>query len=160
MNNNKKSNKKLLYTVLFVVYLAFLIYFLFFSDLFGRTVVHDEYRYNITPFLEIKRFWRVLLEGDWLPFLINVCGNVILFMPFGYMFGVFIEGRETSPVLGYIDTFVAAFLFCLIVETCQLMTKVGVFDVDDLLLNVSGAILGYAAFRISKRMKKDKGKRK
>jgi len=79
-------------------------------------------------------------------------------MPFGYMFGMFADRKQTGTVMGMIDTFVAAFLMCLIVETCQLLTKVGVFDVDDLILNVSGALLGYAAYRIVRCIKHGKGK--
>ncbi len=158
MDNIKKSNKKHLYTVLFIVYMAFLIYFLFFSDVFGRTTVYDHYRYSIVPFTEIKRYWNLLIEGDWMPFIINVCGNVILFMPFGYMFGMFADRKQTGVVMGLLDTFVAAFLMILIVETCQLLTKVGVFDVDDIILNVSGALLGYVAYRIVRYIKHGKGK--
>ena len=158
MNNTKKSDKKHLYTVIFIVYMAFLIYFLFFSDMFGRTVTYDYYRYNITPFTEIKRYLTKLLEGDLMPFIINVCGNVVLFMPFGYMFGVFTDRKQTGAVLGLVDTFAATFLFCIAVEICQLLTKVGVFDVDDIILNVSGALLGYAAYRIVKGAKNGKGK--
>ena len=154
-NINKK--KKHLYAVIFIVYMAFLIYFLFFSDIFGRTITYDYYRYSITPFREINRYWKILLDGDWMPFIINVCGNVVLFMPFGYMFGMFTERKKTGAVMGLIDTFVAAFLLILIVETCQLLTKVGVFDVDDIILNVSGALLGYAAYRIVRYIKHGKG---
>ena len=42
--------------ILFVLYLAFLIYFLIFSDWYGRTGLLEEYRYNLVLFKEIKRF--------------------------------------------------------------------------------------------------------
>ena len=158
MDNTKKSDKKHLYTVIFIVYMAFLIYFLFFSDGFGRTIAYDYYRYSFTPFREINRYWTKFLEGDIMPFIINVCGNVVLFMPFGYIFGAFADRKQIGAALGLVDTFVAAFLLCIAVETCQLFTKVGVFDVDDIILNVSGALLGYAAYRIVRSIKNGKGK--
>jgi len=158
MDNIKKSNKKHLHTVIFIVYMAFLIYFLFFSDMFGRTRAYEYYRYSIVPFTEIKRYWNLFTQGDWMPFVINVCGNVVLFMPFGYMFGMFADRRQTGAIMGLFDTFVAAFMMILVVETCQLLTKVGVFDVDDIILNVSGALLGYAAYRIVRYIKQGKGK--
>lgn len=42
--------------ILFFLYLAVLTYFLFFSEKYGRTA-EREFSYNLTPFLEIRRFW-------------------------------------------------------------------------------------------------------
>ena len=41
--------------------------------------------------------------------------------------------------------------FSLFVETIQLISKVGSFDVDDLILNTLGAALGYLAYRLIRR---------
>ena len=45
--------------------------------------------------------------------------------------------------------------FC--VETFQLITKVGSFDVDDLLLNTVGGILGYIIFVICNTVRRKQG---
>ena len=42
----------------------------------------------------------------------------------------------------------SGFGLSLVVETIQLITKVGCFDVDDLILNTLGAALGYLAFAV------------
>ena len=42
----------------------------------------------------------------------------------------------------------SGFGISLLVETIQLITKVGCFDVDDLILNTLGAALGYLAFAV------------
>lgn len=137
--DNRSQKRKYTYTVIFAVYLAFLLYFLFFSDVFGRTAVHTDYRYNLIPFTEIKRFWSLGLR---LLFLLNVIGNIAIFMPFGYLIPrVAKENSWRIPRFGL--TTVYALMFSLFVELLQLLTKVGVFDVDDIILNVTGAVLGY-----------------
>ena len=40
------------------------------------------------------------------------------------------------------------FSFSLLVECTQLVTRVGTFDVDDLMLNTLGGCLGYALHRL------------
>ena len=43
---------------LFVVYDLLQLYFLFFSEAYGRVAEAErEYRYNLVPFVEIRRFW-------------------------------------------------------------------------------------------------------
>ena len=56
---------RLLGKVLFVLYIGFIIYFLLFSDLYGRTGVMEEYRYNLVLFKEIKRFWQYREQLGW-----------------------------------------------------------------------------------------------
>ena len=46
------------------------------------------------------------------------------------------------------NTVITGFLFSLFVESVQLVSKVGSFDVDDLLLNTLGGVLGYILFLI------------
>ena len=57
----KKETKRIirgLGTVLFILYVLALIYFLFFSEEYGRVAMEErQYRYNLTPFVEIRRFW-------------------------------------------------------------------------------------------------------
>lgn len=143
---SRSKKRKYKYTVIFAVYLAFLLYFLFFSDVFGRTEVHTDYRYNLMPFAEIKRFW---FSGTTSMFILNIIGNLAIFMPFGYLVPrVFRENSWHIP--GFILTSFHAMLFSLVVELLQLLTKVGVFDVDDIILNLAGAMLGYIVHSIIK----------
>ena len=102
-------------------------------------------------------------------FLINVVGNVAAFIPFGFLVPVVLKEHKKSKgvILHYVSyfffvTFLGA-LFSLLVETIQLLTKVGCFDVDDLFLNTSGVIIGYLGYLIIKeilsRISKNKRKR-
>jgi glycopeptide antibiotics resistance protein len=111
-----------------------------------RTMVSDEYRYNLIPFLEIRRFLtNVNLVGK-KSLLINVAGNVVCFMPFGYLLPTITKNKIVKNVFGVV---LLTFLFSLSVETIQLVTKVGAFDVDDLILNTVGGLLGYILMRFT-----------
>ena len=46
------------------------------------------------------------------------------------------------------------FSVSLAVETIQLVTRVGIFDVDDLMLNTLGAALGYLVFAVCNRVRR------
>ena len=55
----------------------------------------------------------------------------------------------TEKKRGLIKVVLGSFLFSLIIESCQYIFKVGVFDVDDLLLNTIGGLIGYIIYKIS-----------
>ena len=139
--NKKKSNKAV--GLLFYVYIILLCYFLFFSEHYGRDFILKEYRYNLEFLKEIKRFirYRELIGLE--SFVVNILGNVLAFAPFGFLL----------PHLNvkYRNFFYIAFLsmiFSLTVELTQMLLKVGIFDVDDILLNTIGGILGYLFYAI------------
>ena len=141
----KKRNKlfRVLEILLFVVYLAVLCYFLFIADRMGRTFSERVYHYNLMPLKEIGRFWTYRQTlGVW-SVLMNLIGNVVAFIPFG----LFLP-RLFPACRRFILTIVLAFEFSLCVEILQLVWKVGSFDVDDLLLNTLGGIVGFLVYRI------------
>ena len=138
---NKLDRKfRIIGIVLFLIYLLFLSYVLFFAESFGRSTVVDTHGYNTVPFYEIRRY---IDNFDRLGIIsvINLGGNVLAFMPFGF-FRPIIGRRKHS----FIRTLVQGCLFSAAVEVTQLVTDVGSFDVDDIILNTSGVILGYIIF--------------
>lgn len=155
----KRRRIQIISVVLFYFYMLALIYFLLLSDGFGRADGYDYYRYNLVPFCEIKRFiiyWRAIDD----PFLVlaNLMGNVIAFIPFGALIRwVINRSVRWYQVVGY------TFLLSLSVELLQLIAKVGVFDVDDLMLNTVGGLVGFWIYYLLKvidqrREKRDKRK--
>lgn len=134
--------------ILFVLYLATITHFMFFSDGFGRSG-HEEYAYNLVLFKEIKRFYRYRKLLGMKTFLINIVGNVFCFVPFGFILPV-ISRRGKH----WYNTFLLSFLFSLGIETVQLIFKVGSFDVDDLFLNTLGGIIGYLLMVLFAEMEK------
>jgi glycopeptide antibiotics resistance protein len=130
--------------LLFAVYFAVLFYFLFFSERMGRTFFDRSYHYNLVPFKEIKRFITHVDVLGVRAVVLNIAGNVLAFMPFGTLLPVFSQTLRKCHL-----TVLYSFELSLIVETIQLVTKVGSFDVDDILLNTLGGLLGYLIFRIA-----------
>lgn len=127
--------------IIFVLYIFFLLYFLIFSEWYGRSGVMENYHYNLTPFQEIERFWEYREQlGIWS--YINLFGNILIFVPFGFFEPL------ASKTRSFWATLVDGCLLSLLVEIFQLITKVGRFDVDDLLLNTSGVAIGYICFLI------------
>ncbi len=135
------KKRKLLFGILFMAYLVLLVYFLFFSEKFGRTGSNETYQYNLVIFQEIGRFIRYREIIGTTGFLINIFGNVVAFMPFGFFLpALFGRGQKLFLVVS------ESFLFSMCVEVIQLLTRRGSFDVDDLLLNTTGGLLGYLSF--------------
>lgn len=135
--------------ILFLLYFIVLFYFLFFSESMGRTFSERKYQYNLIPLKEIRRFIMYADRLGMQAVCLNLFGNIAAFVPFGFFLPVFSRRcRKLWYVLLY------SFELSLLVEIIQLITKVGSFDVDDLLLNTIGGICGYLVYRIVQRIRR------
>lgn len=150
MNAGNKKNIRLVGRILFVVYILLLIYFLFFAEWYGRTSeVYVEPQYNLIPFLEIRRFWIYREQiGIWNVFL-NLAGNVIGFIPFGFILPIMSPNLQKGGLVVFFGM-----MMSIMVEAMQLLGKVGSCDVDDVILNTVGAFLGYICFIICNRIRR------
>ena len=136
----EKSNLHPMAVLLFMIYLVLLFYLLFFSETYGRTM-DSGYRYNLELFKEIKRFWSNRENLGWSSVITNLLGNIVAFAPFGFFLPMLCKvGRN---VFGCV---LVSALFSLVVETIQLLTKVGAFDVDDIFLNAIGGLVGFLGY--------------
>ncbi len=145
------ANKKVRHAItllLFVAYLILLFYFLFFSEGMGRAGVTAEYHYNLTPFKEIMRFikYRDILGTEAL--ILNIFGNIVAFMPFGFFVPKIIKRYKNA-----FHIVLYSFELSLLVEIFQLIFKIGSFDVDDLMLNTVGGLLGYIAYYLFEKIR-------
>ena len=58
MKQETKARIRVVGRILFLVYLLALVYFLLFAEEYGRRNFFElDYRYNLVPFQEIRRFW-------------------------------------------------------------------------------------------------------
>lgn len=138
-----KTSFRILCIVLFVLYVIALIYFLFFAEMLGRTDHSDVYHYNLMLFKEIRRFWVYRRQLGLTVVFLNLAGNVLIFAPFGFLLPALFRKVRTFGKVVILSIFLS-----LLVESVQLVTKTGSFDVDDLFLNVLGGMLGYLVYRI------------
>jgi len=129
-----------------------LVYILF---LRGRGNVYDQaqplseyakYAVNLIPFETINGFWRALRENriNTDIALFNIFGNIALFVPFGFLIPCLEKKLRALWKCAAVS-----FVVVLAVETLQFIFKVGSFDVDDIILNLIGVIIGYAVYKIA-----------
>ena len=128
--------------IAFVIYILILIYFLFFAEWFGRgTGRYEEFSYNLRPLVEIRRFIKYRQQVGFDYFFLNIAGNVIGFIPIGMILPVM-----SRRFYSFFRTVLFGFSLSFLVECLQLITRAGTFDVDDIILNTAGTIIGYLIF--------------
>ena len=141
----RNSRNRKFAVLLFLLYFGVLFYFLFFSEKLGRTFVESEYHYNLIPFLEIRRFIVYYEVLGIKAVLLNIIGNVAAFMPFGFFLPIF-----SRRCRHFFNTVFYTLELSLTVELIQLVTKVGSFDVDDLILNTLGGAMGFLVYHTAR----------
>ena len=159
MKKEKRRNPIL--ALLFFCYGALMIYLLFFLD---RAVTEGlpywqqvQKNCNLIPWHTVGNYWDVLTRPEYYIqkweassvyyyqaslALVNILGNVAMFVPFGVFLPVnwprLQRAWKAIPV---------GLLSIILVEITQLLTLRGRCDVDDVLLNMMGIILGYGLWR-------------
>ena len=93
--------------------------------------------YNLVPFETVSFY----LSGEVAPLvaIYNLAANIGLFIPYGTAFLLLSKKRPSTVVLLAVPVAGIA-----IIEVTQWLTGRGSLDIDDLLLNVAGVIIGYA----------------
>lgn len=97
-----------------------------------------QYEDNIVRIKPIvSTIWFIQETISWLDIIRIVLGNVIMFIPFWFLRVGFSTVEKFKSL---IITFVSAIV---IVEALQYFSRLGVFDVDDVILNTFGVFLGW-----------------
>lgn len=114
--------------------LVFLIYILLLFQLLTSAEINHNSGINYVPFTEILRY-----DFGSKLFIYNVVGNILAFIPFGYFISYYINAKKINSL------FLVTLIVSASVELVQL--KIGrSFDVDDIILNVLGGMLGYLLY--------------
>jgi glycopeptide antibiotics resistance protein len=106
---------------------------------FGRTT-HTEYMYNLRPFSTIKQFLDTRNYNSYTQ-IINLAGNIGVFIPFGILLPLVCQGKYVKQLIRFLSGL-------LVLETIQLITRRGSFDIDDFLLNTIGFTIGYGIYKV------------
>ena len=137
-------SKRKLHTALFLAYGAIMLWLLFNRPGYDPAVPYWEQvsrQLNLVPFRTLRLFVDLLDSGvrsHMMTAIINLGGNIIMFIPLGFLLpNVFPKLSSLPRVLLATAGIIVA------VEVIQLFTLVGSCDIDDLILNVLGAGLGY-----------------
>ncbi len=144
MSKRKEQFFLLVKNGIFAGYLAILSYGLFFAESMGRTE-RNTASYNLKPFAEIRRY---ILRADTIGMpmvMLNLVGNVVAFVPFGFLLpAMWPKGEKHHPLAVGIVTMT----FSVVVEVLQFLTRSGSADVDDVILNTLGGLLGYICYLV------------
>lgn len=138
----KKELKVTKYLSVFMLaaYLLLLIYLTFFSHYFGRG--ERLFRsLNLVPFRTILFYFNPNMS--FINSATNLAGNVLAFLPMGFLLPLtFKKMRYFRKVL------LVSFLATLTIETGQYLLIVGSCDIDDVILNLAGGVIGFISFKL------------
>ena len=127
---------KKIYKAVIVPYTLFLLYLMFLG--MGR-FQYDDNLIRVEPVFSTLKF--IQNSIDWKYIMMIVFGNIIMFIPFGFSGWVFPELKDLKTLIfAFISTIV-------IVEALQYFTRMGIFEVDDIILNTFGVYLGWLMCR-------------
>ncbi|MFD1020847.1 VanZ family protein [Thalassobacillus hwangdonensis] len=99
---------------------------------------------NLMPFRTI--WFYLTFDGNALVAFYNLAANIGLFIPFGVYYRYITKNAKLVSL-----AIIVAAVIC-IVEITQLATGRGSLDIDDLILNVLGAVIGFGLFPLSKKV--------
>lgn len=147
LTNNSRRNLILF----FISYLLLLSYFIlvknpvFFiqqlSDIRWEKIKSESRHVSLTPFKTTAWYLKGKM-GFWIA-VENIGGNFFGFVPLGIFFPLLFSKCRKVFI-----TILATFLLSLFFETFQLITIVGHFDIDDLILNTLGGAAGFLTFKL------------
>ena len=109
-----------------------------FEELENRIIMfssEETINFNLIPFRSIGV--QLTHINEWWA-LKNILGNIISFIPFGFLLPI-----VYNKINSFFKFFASNILFILFVESFQFFTRIGCFDVDDIILNFVGSLCGY-----------------
>ena len=125
--------------ILFAGYCLIILWLLLFHRMSDEI---QPWRYNLRPLDTVNRYLWVLHYGtdpvQRRYAAANLLGNVVLFVPLG----IFLP-RLFAVLRSFWRYFLLTVLLIVLLELTQAATGLGTFDVDDILLNLLGATLGW-----------------
>jgi glycopeptide antibiotics resistance protein len=155
LNKSISPNKKYIKIAL-GMYSLWLIYLLFIynrpMDGWSRVVETIEYSgighyINLVPFQSIYAYISGFAHYNFSTWMMNIVGNVVLFIPFGLLLPLLFKKYMKVKKLTITCT-----LSLVLVEMLQLATMRGIFDIDDIILNMTGVFIGFAMWSMVKKI--------
>lgn len=146
---SKKKNQTALWWLCFIPYAGLMVWLLFcrnqvwIEGLSYRQMLLENI--NLKPLYTIRNYMNVIAHYPdsyyYEHCIVNLIGNVVMFIPAGFFFPHLFHGMKKFRC--FLFTAAIGILF---IELLQLFALLGSFDVDDILLNLMGMIIGYLVF--------------
>ena len=137
--------KKEVTWILFILYIVFLLSTIFYTKLTTGTIYPElNIKSNIIPFTSIIETITLLLtKSQGLYYVFNyLILDIILFIPLGLFLSILFPKTKKIKKL-----IVICLTISIIKELLQLLLNVGMFNIDDIILNLAGAIISYIIFK-------------
>ena len=99
---------------------------------------------NLVPFRTIETY---ISDLSFSVAFMNIFGNIIPFIPLGFLIPMAFPSRRNL-----IKTMISCFLIIISVETLQLILLLGIFDIDDIILNLLSCFIGFILFKAYKKI--------
>ena len=131
---------------LFVIYCLVLLYIFILTRINTHIRPYENIgdlfaRVNLIPFRTVyeyaERIINSRINAD--TAIANLVGNIIVFLPMGAFLPFIFQ-----KIRGFKKTVSTVFLIVLGIELTEVIFAMGVFDIDDFIFNLSGAMIGYA----------------
>ena len=136
---DKMKVDKLSKTIVFIYYIILLFNMVIFARYSNIT------SYNIIPFASITN---LITNGNLYTTVINLFGNLLIFMPLEYFI------IELFKVNKFKQNLLLSFIIILMIETSQFILKIGVFDVDDIIICTFGMMIFYVIYNSIKNIRR------
>ena len=129
INKRKVNIYEELFNLVFIIYILCLFHIVTYQDVnYGTN--------NFIPFKEMFRY-----DVGSYKFYKNIIGNMVLFLPYGFFVSNYLDCKKVVKPI---------YLSLILSTTIEIVQYyIGrVFDIDDIILNVVGAVIGYFVFRL------------
>lgn len=148
LRTKKKKTHHTIKNIIYYVLLSVNCSFIFVMTLFGRE--KGDYGFEILPF---ESYFKAFSENN-IEMMLQIIINIAMFVPIGFLLPCCCRFFKS-----YRYVFLATVISSLFIECVQGFAKIGFFEVDDILNNVMGAMIGlliYALCLSYKERKKDR----
>lgn len=153
----KQSMKSfILFGVFLIAYIyLFLLIFIFKYvsplELFSPDRIYDR-SVDLIPFKTIYGYLSGELDVSPIIAMINILGNIILFIPLGLYLQLLKKDKKISISMGIVV------LISLLIEIVQFIFGIGATDIDDIILNTLGGLIGILIYKVLSSIFKDEQK--
>lgn len=96
---------------------------------------------NYLPFSTIVTYFLNLDHYNLSTWIFNMLGNVLIFLPLGIIAPILFNSIYRYKHIIYVSMAIRV-----VIEVLQYNTSLGVFDVDDIILSLTGSLIGFSLY--------------
>lgn len=105
---------------------------------------HNYYTYGRSANFDLFKSIKLMMDsGSFRLMFDNVIGNILLFLPLGFLLPLLFRKSRNFFVMFLIGSFTS-----FVIETLQYEYAHRIFDIDDVFLNVTGTVAGWITVTI------------